>query len=198
MASHIIPKHINHNIQPATLWNVDDLKLLPDDGKRYEVIGGHLFVSRAPNLSHQNIMLNLASEIRFYLKQNPVGKIWIAPGVMFTNIDGVIPDLAFVKTDKLFTLASGDNIKGSPDIVVEILSPGTENIRRDRVAKLKLYSSYSVSEYWIIDPKKKILEVYRLNSQTKILELIDTLDQNQILSSPLLPAFSCSLSTIFS
>ena len=93
---------------------------------------------------------------------------------------------------------SGDNIKGSPDIVVEILSPGTENIRRDRVAKLKLYSSYLVSEYWIIDPKKKILEVYRLNSQTKVLELIDTLDQNQNLSSPLLPAFSCSLSTIFS
>lgn len=183
--------------QVSLLWNADDLKLLPDDGKRYEVIGGTLFVSRAPSLLHQEIIGNLQAEIKFYLKQNPIGKVWITPGLTFSNIDSVIPDLAFVKQEKLFSLASGEHLKGSPDLAVEVLSPGTENIRRDRVAKLKLYSSYAISEYWIADPKKKTLEIYRLNSQTKTLELVDTLNQNQILSSPLLPGFSCKLTDIF-
>lgn len=183
--------------QVSLLWNAEDLKLLPDDGNRYEVIGGNLFVSRAPSLSHQEVIGNLLAEIKFYLKTNPVGKVWITPDLTFSNIDSVIPDLAFARNEKLFSIASGEHLKGSPDLAVEVLSPGTENIRRDRVAKLKLYSSYAISEYWIADPKKKTLEIYRLNSTNRALELVDTLAQNQILSSPLLPGFSCKLAEIF-
>ncbi|KAF0248207.1 MAG: hypothetical protein FD167_2392 [bacterium] len=184
--------------QASILWTAQDLKLLPEDSNCYEVIGGNLIVSRAPSLLHQEVIGNLLAEIKFYLRQSPVGKIWLTPGLTFSSIDSVIPDLAFIRQEKLFSLASGEHLKGAPDLAVEVLSPGTENIRRDRVAKLKLYSNYSISEYWIVDPKKKTLEVYRLNSTTKALELVDTLDQNQTLSSPLLPGFSCKLTDIFS
>ncbi len=184
--------------QASILWTAQDLKLLPDDGKRYEVIGGTLFVSRAPSLLHQRVIGKFITKLNIYLEINPIGEAWITPGVIFTDIDSVIPDLAFIRQEKLFSLASGEHLKGAPDLAVEVLSPGTENIRRDRVAKLKLYSNYSISEYWIVDPKKKTLEVYRLNSTTKALELVDTLDQNQTLSSPLLPGFSCKLTDIFS
>src|SRR5436309_6841378 len=81
---------------PKEKWmTIDDLLLMPDDGNRYEVIEGELFVTRAPNYDHQAVITNLAILIGTYLKQNPIGSVVAGPGVIFSKFSGVIPDLIF-------------------------------------------------------------------------------------------------------
>ena len=90
---------------------------------------------------------------------------------------------------------SGERLTGAPDLVVEILSPGPENIRRDRIAKRQLYARHGVTEYWMVDPSMQTLEVYRL--QTGSLELVATLKDEDELTSPFFPGFSCVAGAIF-
>jgi len=80
--------------------------------------------------------------------------------------------------------------------VVEILSPGSSNIRRDRIAKLQLYGKHGVPEYWIIDLKNKAIERYINQGSSLILE--ETLAEDATLTTPALPGFSCQVSEIFS
>jgi Uma2 family endonuclease len=83
----------------------------------------------------------------------------------------------------------------APDLIVEVLSAGTENERRDREAKLKLYSERGVQEYWIINWRSPQLEVYR--RQNVMLTLVCTLLPGDTLSSPLLPGFACAIDRLF-
>jgi Uma2 family endonuclease len=123
---------------------VDDLDSLPDDGNRYEVIEGELFVTRAPGLIHQAITSNLDFVFRLYLKQNPLGEIFPTPGVIFSDFDAVIPDLVFISYERLDEIAVNERLSGAPEIIIEILSPGSENQKRDRQIKCQLYRKYGV------------------------------------------------------
>lgn len=87
------------------------------------------------------------------------------------------------------------HLLGAPDIAIEVLSAGTENERRDREVKLKLYSSRGVLEYWIADWRNKQVQVYR--RENGILKLAMTLFISDTLTSPLLPEFACPLVQIF-
>ena len=78
-------------IQP--LLTVADLDLMPEDGNRYEIIEGELFVSRAPGLTHQLIVVNIVWEVKVYLNLNPIGIVAPGPGLIFDDFNGVIPDL---------------------------------------------------------------------------------------------------------
>lgn len=88
--------------------------------------------------------------------------------------------------------ASGDRINGAPDLVIEVLSPGAENERRDRHAKRQLYRKYGVKEYWLIDPEKDTSEIYR----TQRFRLVATLGLKDQLESPILPGFICPVRSI--
>ena len=87
------------------------------------------------------------------------------------------------------------HLLGAPDLAIEILSSGTEDERRDRAIKLKLYSSQGVLEYWIADWRAKQIQIFR--RENGILKLAMTLFVSDTLTSPLLPEFSCPLSQIF-
>jgi Uma2 family endonuclease len=169
------------------LLTIADIEAMPDDGNRYEIIEGELFVSRAPSLTHQQIVANAVFAFRTYLDRNPIGRVWPAPGVIFSDFSGVIPDVIYISQERVDEIASGDRVTGAPDLVIEVLSPGAENERRDRQAKRQLYAKYGVKEYWVIDPKKATVQVYRSSK----LRLVSTLTKNQDLTSPLLPSFSC-------
>src|SRR5438270_10679363 len=123
---------------------VDDLDLSAEDGNRYELIEGELFVSRAPRLFHQAVVTNVIAFVRPYLDRNPIGMIVVGPGVVFSRFSGVIPDLVFISNEQREDIASGDNVTGAPALVIEVLSPGAENARRDRIAKRNLYAKYGV------------------------------------------------------
>jgi Uma2 family endonuclease len=179
-----------------SLMTVADLDLMPDDGNRYEVIEGELFVSCSASLTHQSVSGNIFRSIDTYLLKNPIGKLWATPGVIFSELNGVIPDLVFVSHERRPEIASGERITGPPDLVIEIVSPGAENQRRDRIAKLQLYAKYGVKEYWIVDFEKRTIEVYQLLGQT--LELQSILTEKDEITSSVLPGYSCKVETIFS
>jgi Uma2 family endonuclease len=185
MATHIEP-----------LLTVADLDIMPDDGNRYELIEGEIFVSRSPSLMHQSVSGNLFRSIDTYLMQSPIGRLWTTPGVIFSEFSGVIPDLVFVSHQRRNEVASGDRITGAPDLVIEIVSPGVENERRDRLAKRQLYGKYGVKEYWIVDFEKRTIEVYRLQEQ--ILQLQSLLTEKDEITSSVLPGYRAKVETILS
>jgi Uma2 family endonuclease len=174
---------------------VDELELMPDDGNHYEVIEGELFVSRAPDFIHQAVIMTLGHLISLYLDKNPVGVLATGPGIIFSRFSGVIPDLVFVTHETRKKILSGGKLKAAPELVVEIISPGAENRRRDRIAKRNLYGKHGVQEYWIVDPKARTVEVYNL--QEKILVPEEKLKEKNKLTSSVLQGFSCKVESIF-
>ena len=180
-------------IQP--LLTVADLEACPDDNNRYELIEGELFVSRAPGIPHQRVLHNLQMEFGSYLKAQSIGILIPGTGTIFSDYDAVIPDLVFIRNERWKHVTSGQKVTGAPDIVVEILSAGTENQRRDLLVKRQLYGKYGVKEYWIVDCENRSILVFRLQAQT--LEEISTLTGDDELTSPLLPGFQLKLDSIF-
>jgi Uma2 family endonuclease len=169
---------------------------MPDDGNRYELIEGEIFVSRSPSLTHQSVSGNIFLSIKAYLIEKPIGEIWATPGVIFSEFSGVIPDLVFVSHQRRNEIASGDRITGAPDLVIEIVSPGAENERRDRLAKRQLYGKHGVKEYWIVDFEKRTIEVYLLQAQ--ILQLQSAFTEKDELTSSVLPGYRANVETILS
>lgn len=178
------------------LLTVADLDTFPeDDGNRYELIGGELFVSRAPGISHQSVLHNLQVEFGVYLKTHPIGRLVPGAGAIFSDYDAVVPDLAFVRSERWDQVVTGEKFTGALDLVIEILSPGTQNRQRDLSAKRQLYGKYGVKEYWIVDSENQEVLVLRLQEQT--LEEIATLKIDGELTSPLLSGFQLKVSAIF-
>ena len=118
------------------------------------------------------------------------------PGVIFTDDNAVVPDVVWISNERLATALQADGkLHSSPELVVEVLSPGIENERRDRELKLKLYSRRNAKEYWIVNWQQRTLEVYRRENAE--LRLIKTLDETNVLETPLLPGFSCKVGELF-
>ncbi len=178
------------------LWTSADLELLPDNGNRYEIINGELYVTRAPHWKHQTTCGNFYFELKAWSKKTGLGYVAVGAGVIFGNKDDVIPDLVWISKEKYETsIDQAGHLLGAPDIAIEVLSAGIDNEKRDREVKVKLYSSQGVLEYWIADWREKKLQVYhRANG---ILKLAMTLFVSDTLTSPLLPEFSCPLAQIF-
>ncbi|MGJ3248487.1 MAG: Uma2 family endonuclease [Elainellaceae cyanobacterium] len=180
-------------------WTIHDLDAMPDDGgwKRYEVIDGELFVTRAPHIRHQDAGGNIYFDLKRWSRQSQLGEPFQTPGVIFTEADAVIPDVVWISRDRL---ANGVDAAGhltvAPELIVEILSPGEINERRDKTVKLKLYSLHGVREYWIVSWQQKTLEIYRRTDAQ--LQLAATLLEDDTLTSPLLPNFSTPLTSVFS
>ncbi len=119
-----------------------------------------------------------------------------AVGLIFSEYDAVIPDLVWVSRERLALLADeAGHLRGAPELVVEVLSPGAENERRDLGAKLKLYSVHGVAEYWILDWRLETVAVYR--RQRARLRLVATLRRDDTLTSPLLPGFALPVGHLF-
>ena len=178
------------NFEPVL--TIADLDAMPDDENRYELIEGEIFVSRAPSLAHQRIVGNLLYAFKNYLRENPIGEVFPGPGVILSDFSGVITDVVYISNERREQIATGERITGAPELVIEILSPGTENERRDRHVKRQLYRKYGVKEYWIIDPQKLTIEIYR----TTRFKLAATLNIKDDVTTPLLPGFRCSATEI--
>ena len=181
-------------LKPLTIADWDAIPY--KEGYRYEIIEGELFVSCSPGLTHQMVSDNLVVLLRNFLKLNPIGVAVSTPGLVLSEHSGVIPDIVFFSRDQRDTIVANDRLTGPPSLVIEILSPGSSNVRRDRVAKLQLYAKHDVPEYWIIDLKNSVVERYV--NQGATLTLQETLGDEGTLTTPALPGFSCRVSEIFS
>jgi Uma2 family endonuclease len=178
------------------LMTIADLEAMPDDdGNRYELIEGELYVSSAPGLTHQIVSDNIVHLIRTYLDKNPIGIVVSTIGLILSDHNGVIPDIVFFRHEDYSRIVSNERLYSAPQIVVEILSSGSANTRRDRIAKYKLYQKYGVKEYWIVDRERQAVEIFRL--QGEVLELNAKLSDDEEIATPLLPGFSCRARQIF-
>jgi Uma2 family endonuclease len=177
------------------LMTVDDLDAMPEDGNRYEVIEGELFVSRAPGVPHQRVTKNAIFVFESYLIENPIGEIIPTPGLIFGRYSGVIPDLVFYTHERAKEILSDERLTAAPELVIEILSHGRENVSRDRVVKRQLYGKYRVPEYWILDADSRAVEVYRLRNE--VLDLVAIFREGDEITTPLLPGFKCAVASLF-
>ncbi|MGG6239642.1 Uma2 family endonuclease [Nodosilinea sp. AN01ver1] len=182
---------------PKIRWTTADLEVLAaDEWKRYEIIDGELCVTRAPHIKHQDTAGEIYAQLLLWSKQSGLGKPSLAPGLIFTDTDNVIPDVIWSSHDRLAALTDDEgHLRGAPELIVEVLSEGSTNERRDREAKLKLYSQQGVQEYWIANWRLRQVEVYR--RQAAQLQRIATLLATDNLESPLLPGFLCQVGSFF-
>lgn len=186
-------RNAKRNLEP--LLTIEDLDAMPDDGNRYELLEGDIFMSRSPSYLHQVVLHRLQVEIELFLRANPLGIVVPGLGVIFDNFNGVIPDLIFISDARLGEILPGERVYGAPDLAIEILSPGAENDRRDRNIKKRLYGQHGVREYWVVDPEGKTVEVYSLKRRR--LELIATVSGAEEIPSSMLKGFRLSAGEVF-
>ncbi|MYE15344.1 MAG: Uma2 family endonuclease [Gemmatimonadetes bacterium] len=133
---------------------------MPDDGNRYEFIGGRLYMTPAPVIRHQRVSRRLQSALMQVLRDGGHGEVFYAPVLVeFPGTgDRVQPDILFVSNERRRIIGE-KQVTGAPDLIVEILSPSTAH--RDRGVKLDLYARCGVREYWIVDPTEDVVDVWR-------------------------------------
>jgi Uma2 family endonuclease len=182
---------------PDTRLTYDDFLLFPDDGRRHELIDGEHYVTPSPNTRHQRLVLRLSVALAVYVENDPAsGEVFVAPfDVVFSHFDVVEPDLLFVAGDQREILTD-KHVRGAPALVVEILSPGTRRV--DEKIKYRLFERAGVREYWLVDPELDLVKVFRRaddGSFPRVAEL--TSEAGDTLATPLLPAFTLPLATLF-
>jgi Uma2 family endonuclease len=174
----------------------DDFVHFPDDGQRHELIDGEHYVTPSPNTKHQRVLGHLHRLIGNYLDNHPLGEVFLAPfDVVFTDFDVVEPDLVYMSRDRAAKILTEKHVRGTPELVVEIGSPGTR--KRDETIKRHLYERAGVSEYWFVDPEVDVIRVYRLEAGrfAKVTEL--SREAGDVVTTPLLPGLDLPLTRIF-
>lgn len=177
------------------LISIYDLEVTPDDGNIYELFEGELSGAKAPSLNHQDIVGRFAIIFYNYLDRNPVGRVWVGPGVIFDEYNSTIPDLVFITKDRVPKVASGIHIVGAPDLAIEIMSPGSENVRRDQIVKRQTYARFGVKEYWVVEPIVEVIDISRL--QENMLASVGVFREGDVISSPFLPNLKFSVNDVF-
>jgi Uma2 family endonuclease len=144
----------------AGTWTYDDLFALPDDGKRYEIIEGELYEMPAPNWDHIAVVMNLILLLGPVV-QSHGGRLTTAPAdVFFEGADPVQPDI-FAMLPGARAVGGGRGVQGPPDLVIEVLSPS--NRGHDLLTKRALYGRAGVSEYWIVNPASRTVDLLALD-----------------------------------
>ena len=163
--SQALPVAADGHVWPAQgAWTYEDYVRLPDDGKRYEVIRGVLYVSPGPIPLHKYVHSHLFFTLSQFVRENGLGVVLAAP--MDIRLprrlgDPVQPDLVFLRPGNQPRWEVDPNFSGSPDLVVEVLSPSTA--RLDRKIKHSAYRESGIPEYWIVDPRARTVEVFGLS-----------------------------------
>ncbi|MBU0701411.1 Uma2 family endonuclease [bacterium] len=194
MSQTVIAERLLEPIPAEIKITYQDYKLLRDIDKRYEVMGGRLSMVPAPIPHHQQVSRRLERILEDFVIDNDLGEVFDAPcDVVLSETDVVQPDIFFISKERLYII-NKTNIKGAPDLVIEILSPISAG--RDTIIKKKLYADHRVKEYWIVDPKGKTIQIYSLVSN--LYEIAGSYKEpDDIVKSELLKGLSFTLKEIF-
>ncbi|OFV95182.1 MAG: hypothetical protein A3H28_06620 [Acidobacteria bacterium RIFCSPLOWO2_02_FULL_61_28] len=177
----------------ATRMTYDQLRLLPDDRNRYELFDGELVMTPSPTPRHQQILVRLLARVWAHVQAYNLGEVFVAPlDIIFDQYTVLQPDILFVSRPRVPWVVK-ERIEGSPDLVVEILSPTT--IEKDRFRKLALYSQFAVREYWIVDPDEQAIELYLRAGEE--LKWDRRFFSDETFESPLLAGFQLPVSSLF-
>jgi Uma2 family endonuclease len=153
-------------------------------------------VSKQPAWDHQITCGEVFGYLRDWNRERRLGRAVEAPGMVFADDDDVVPDVAWISNERLIGALDGArHLIVCPELVVEVLSPGSSNERRDRETKRALYARRGASEYWIVDWRQHEVQVFRRGESG--LELAATLGDEDTLSSPLLPGLEVRVVTLW-
>jgi len=189
------PQRDAENWPAQGAWTYEDYCRLPDDGNRYEVIRGNLYVTAAPIPEHQFTILKLSRYLDEFVSAAGLGMVLTAP------LDVMLPAGigSPVQPDVVFFRKGNEPRRGmryceeAPDLLVEVLSPGTR--RRDRTVKLKAYRDAGVPEYWLVDPESRTVEVHVLESGKYVERSRGGV--GDAIGSSVLPGFQVNVASLF-
>jgi len=175
-------------------WRYADYLRLPDDGKRYEIIEGVLYVANAPNLTHQFTVSKVLFYLQLFLHEHKLGIVLTSPLEVHLSetTKPVQPDVLFIRAQHQPPPGT-QFFEGAPDLIVEVISPGS--IRLDRHIKFDIYERTGVAEYWLADPKARLVEVYTLSNGEYALRGQYTNDE--MIESQVLAGLQIKTSTLF-
>lgn len=182
-------------VQKMTYREFREMEFDDNDPYLYELLKGALVRKSSPTLIHQRISRKLLLAFENYISQKKCGEIFYAPlDVVLDENTAPQPDLVYVSNENSAVLNEVELvIVGTPDLVIEILSPGTA--KRDKTLKKEIYEEFGVKEYWLVDPGNKTIEVYTLKDSRYELFFLADLEDN--LKSALLPDLEMDLNNIF-
>lgn len=174
-------------------WTYEDYARLPDNGMRYEVIEGNLYMSPAPRPRHQIAVGRLLVTLMIYLDANALGEVLTSPiDVRFPKAaDPVQPDIVFIPAERR-DMIQEKWIEGVPDLLVEALSPTRPG--NDRRIKFDAYARAGVPEYWIVDPEARTIEVYVLRGEAYA--LLAAFGAEEEIRSEVLPGFTVKVGAV--
>lgn len=173
----------------------EDYLHLPNDGKRYEILEGELFVSPAPKTKHQIVSVNLAAVLHQHVRQHKLGRVLAAPtDVILSRTNVVQPDLLFISSERQKILTE-KNVQGAADLIVEILSEFTEE--QDRTLKMQIYARYGVQHCWLIDPDRETLEAYELDPESRSFRHRSSYQGDETFRSALFPQLTLKLAELW-
>lgn len=174
-------------------WTYKEYAALPNDGIRYEIVNGVLFMTPSPSGQHQDAVLEIAAYLRDYIKQANAGKVRIAPcDVELASNVVVQPDVFIVLNEHLDRIEES-RVIGAPDLVVEVISPGTATY--DRNNKYHAYARAGVPEYWLVDPTSRTVEALVLDGLQY--RSLGVFRGTALLPSEILPGFEVQVELFF-
>jgi Uma2 family endonuclease len=175
-------------------WTYSHYAALPDDGNRYEILDGVLYMAPSPFGPHQRIAVRLAYYFFLHIEEKGLGIIYPAPFDVILEPNVVVqPDMTVLMHSNIH-VSVPSHMKGAPDLVVEILSPSTTRI--DRQQKYQTYARTGVKEYWIIDPNAHTIEVFVLEGS--VYQPGGVFGGTQIIQSKVIPNFPVQARQLFS
>ncbi len=164
-------------------------KLYPEES-RLELIDGEVYEMPAPTPKHQRIVRKLVSAIGSYVDRNSLGDVYPSPiDVVFSPENVLQPDVVYVSDLSMVK----DRIYGSPDLIIEIVSPSS--LKRDLTDKMKLYEKHGVKEYWLVFPLEKTIMVYELKDNSY--ELLSYATEKGKVKSKVLEGFEMEVEEVF-
>lgn len=178
---------------PQGQWTYNDYAAIPDDGKRYEVVKGVLYMSPAPTPGHQGIKGEIFAYLRQFVQLAGLGRVLDAPTDVELNPGDIVqPDVLVLLNEHLDQIGS-TRVFGAPDLVVEVLSPGT--MSHDMHGKRDAYERAQVPEYWIVSPGEQVVELFVLEGG--VYQSLGVFQGSAILPSLVVPGWSVPVERFF-
>lgn len=171
----------------------EDYLTLPQDGKRYEVIEGELYMAPAPTTRHQRAIMRFIRILDQHIRDNDLGELFVSPiDVKLSRTTVIQPDIVYVSKNRS-AIVTEDNIQGPPDLVIEVISPSSADV--DRGLKKKVYARYKIPHYLILDFDHQTLEAYQLRG--KSYRLVDDLSGDATFAPRLFPGLKIKLADVW-
>ncbi|OQY57007.1 MAG: Uma2 family endonuclease [Candidatus Parabeggiatoa sp. nov. 2] len=171
-------------------WRYEDYLNLPDDGRRYEMIEGLLYISKVPDFDHQYTVMEIAFHFKSFVNQHQLGYVLTAPFEIHLadKTRPVQPDVLVIGAKR--GLVRGAKYFNGP---VEVLSPSTRRV--DQYTKFRAYEKATVPEYWIVDPKARLVQLYTLEHQEYV--LLGDFMGDELIESKVLAGFKIIADSVF-